>query len=140
MEKPMAEPPKELTEFMASWQDTSSKTKTSFERLLKHLAAKKNIVFDFHARPGVSYSLRTALTDQSPRPFFAIIDIIDDPDNHWLSVCFYEGTISDPEEKGTLITQGILGEDGYCFDLESFEEKFLGYLEKRIDEAFQSAL
>ena len=75
---------------MGSWQDTSSKTKSSFERLLKHLAAKNNIVFDFHSRPGISYSLRTALTDQSPRPFFAIIDIIDDPDNRWLSVCFYE--------------------------------------------------
>ncbi len=36
--------------------------------------------------------------------------------------------------------QGILGEDGYCFDLDEFDETLLCYLEKRMDEAYNSAL
>ena len=76
----------------------------------------------------------------APTAVFSIIDIIDDPDARWLSVCFYNGTITDPDSKGILIPQGILGEDGYCFDLEEFDETLLCYLEKRMDEAYNSAL
>jgi hypothetical protein len=137
---PTIDLPKELQAFMMSWLDSAGKTKKAFERLLEHLAAKNSTEFSFHARPGVSYSLRTALSRQTLRPFFSIIDIIDDPDAHWLSVCFYNGTITDPDSKGILIPQGILGEDGYCFDLEEFDETLLGYLEKRMDEAYASAL
>ena len=132
--------PKKLQAFMVSWLDAAGKTKKAFERLLEHLVAKNGIELSFHARPGVSYSLRTALSSQILRPFFSIIDIIDDPDARWLSVCFYNGTITDPDSKGILIPQGILGEDGYCFDLEEFDETLLCYLEKRMDEAYNSAL
>ncbi len=137
---PTIDLPKELQAFMVSWLDSSGKTKKAFERLLEHLAAKNDIELNFHARPGVSYSLRTTLSRQALRPFFSIIDIIDDPDARWLSVCFYNGTITDPDSKGILIPQGILGEDGYCFDLEEFDETLLCYLEKRMDEAYESAL
>jgi len=125
---------------MVSWLDAAGKTKKAFERLLEYLVAKTALELNFHARPGVSYSLRPALSSQTLRPFFSIIDIIDDPDARWLSVCFYNGTITDPDSKGILIPQGILGEDGYCFDLEEFDETFLCYLEKRMDEAYNSAL
>ena len=137
---PSVDLPEELQAFMVSWLDSSGKTKKAFELLLEHLVAKNGIELNFHARPGVSYSLRTALSRQTLRPFFSIIDIIDDPDARWLSVCFYNGTIADPDSKGTLIPQGILGEDGYCFDLEEFDETILCYLESRMDEAYASAL
>jgi hypothetical protein len=95
----------------------------------------EGVSFDFYPRPGVSYSLRAKHESQEDRPLFMLIDVIDDPDARWLSVCFYGSTVADPGELGNLIPQGILGEDGYCFDLEEYDEKFLEYLCLRIDEA-----
>jgi hypothetical protein len=46
--------------------------------------------------------------------------------------------ITDPEEKGDLIPEGLLGEDGYCFDLDAWNEDDLTYLEKRLAEACAS--
>ena len=91
-------------------------------------------------RPGVSYSLRATHALQKKRALFLIMDIInDDPENRWLSVCFYPDMITDPEHKGNLIPLGLLGEDGYCFDLEKWDEAYLNYLEVRQDEAYNSA-
>jgi hypothetical protein len=47
--------------------------------------------------------------------------------------------ITDPEEKGVLIPLGLLGEDGYCFDLEEWDENYLQYLKTRLDEAREKA-
>jgi hypothetical protein len=33
----------------------------------------------------------------------------------------------------------LLGEDGYCFDYDEWDEEFLRYLEKRLDEAHERA-
>jgi hypothetical protein len=68
------------------------------------------------------------------------MDVIDDdPENRWLSVCFYPDMITDPEEKGVLIPLGLLGEDGYCFDLEEWDADYLQYLETRLNEAREKA-
>jgi hypothetical protein len=68
-----------------------------------------------------------------------MLDVIDDdPDERWLSICFYGDMITDPEEKGDLIPEGLLGEDGYCFDLDAWNEDDLTYLEKRLAEACAS--
>ena len=67
-----------------------------------------------------------------------MIDAIsDDPQRRWLSVCFYSNTITDPEERGNLIPEGLLKEDGYCFDVEAWDEQDLRYLERRLDEAYR---
>ncbi len=42
---------------------------------------------------------------------------------------------SPDEGRGERIPNGILGEDGYCFDLFENDESLLLYLEKKIDEA-----
>ena len=69
--------------------------------------------------------------------FFFIIDIIDDdPKNRWLSVCFYKDMISDPDEMGEIIPQGLPNEDGYCFDVDQWDKKLLEYLKVRMDEAY----
>jgi hypothetical protein len=47
--------------------------------------------------------------------------------------------ITDPEARGNLIPTGLLGEDGYCFDLEGWDEEYLRYLEVRQDEAYKAA-
>ena len=130
----------ELSTFFETWEDTSRQTKKAFSQLKNHLAPKSNVEFSFKARPGISYSLRVRHLHQTHRELFVIMDVIDDPENRWLSVCFYPDMISDPAELGNLIPLGLMGEDGYCFDLEEWDEKYLGYLEVRVDEAYQNAL
>ena len=130
----------ELETFLKAWKDSSHRTKEAFVRLREHLAAKKDIQFIFKARRGVSYSLRAAHDLQKKRALFVIMDVIDDdPENRWLSVCFYPDMITDPEARGNLIPLGLLGEDGYCFDLEEWDEAYLSYLEARQDEAYRAA-
>lgn len=129
----------ELMKVLDSWQDNHQKIKISFLKIKDTLLKRKNTSLDFKSRPGVSYSLRANFKnlDGKKRPLFALVDIIDDdPQNRWLSICFYVETITDPENIGNLVPQGILGEDGYCFDLYEFEESMMSYVEKRMDEAY----
>jgi hypothetical protein len=67
-----------------------------------------------------------------------MVDVIED-DPRWLSVCFYGEMITDPEEKGDFVPEGLLGEDAVCFDVEERDEKLITYIETRLDEACQSA-
>jgi 8-oxo-dGTP pyrophosphatase MutT (NUDIX family) len=128
----------EINDLLKNWRNDPRNVKTAFFRLRNKLASKANSVITFRSRPGVSYSMRVNLQqkDEKGNRHFVLVDIIDDdPDNRWLSVCFYEDTISDDEERGERIPDGILGEDGYCFDLFENDESLLLYLEKKIDEA-----
>ena len=131
---------REINSFLEAWEGSSQQTKESFERLKKHLADKEELTFGFKARPGVSYSLRARHNSQNTRELFVIMDVIDDdPENRWLSVCFYPDMITDPEERGNIIPLGLLGEDGYCFDYDEWDKEFLDYLETRLDEAYENA-
>jgi hypothetical protein len=130
---------KALTELIDTWQEHSSGTRGVFLRIKAHLEGKTPVQLAFKARPGVSYSLRAATPDQN-RELFVMVDVIDDdPQNRWLSVCFYGEMITDPEENGDLIPGGLLGEDGYCFDIEEDDEALVTYVLARIDEAHRSA-
>jgi len=93
-------------------------------------------------RPGISYSLRArAKTENEEGTLITMIDIVDDdPDNRWLSVCFYGDCVTDSEEEGDLVPGGLLGEDGYCFDLYENNQNTIAYLEQRIDEAYENTL
>jgi len=130
----------EIRVFLESWEDTPRGIKEAFVRLTTNLAAKNGLRFFFKARPGISYSLRAAYALQKERALFVIMDVIDDdPQNRWLSVCFYPDMITDPDERGNLIPWGLLGEDGYCFDLDAWDGEYLSYLEARQDEAYMAA-
>jgi hypothetical protein len=112
--------------------------KGAFIRLKQRMSGKKHVTFTFISRPGVSYSLRASMGNlgKGGRPLFVMIDIIDDDsENRWLSVCFYADMIEDPDEKGDFVPEGLLGEDGYCFDLYEHDEDMILYIEQRIDEA-----
>lgn len=129
----------EMMEVLDNWQDDRRNVKKSFLQTKKLLLARKHTSLDFKSRPGVSYSLRANFKnlDNKKRPLFALVDIIDDDsENRWLSICFYVETITDPKDIGNLIPQGILGEDGYCFDLFEFNESMMSYIEERVDEAY----
>ncbi len=130
----------EIRAFLERWEDTPQRIKEAFVRLKTNLAAKNDLRFFFKARPGISYSLRAAHALQKERALFVIMDVIDDdPENRWLSVCFYPDMISDPDERGNLIPWGLLGEDGYCFDLDAWDGEYLSYLEARQEEAYEAA-
>jgi hypothetical protein len=96
--------------------------------------------FEFQQRPGVSYSIRLKHEHQTDRPLFAMIDVIDDdPSQRWLSVCFYGDMIQDPEQMGDLIPEGLLGSDGYCFDITGSDASIRDYVGQRILEACDAA-
>jgi len=128
-----------LAAFIDTWQRDPSRVKDVFTRLQAALDAKEDTLLTFTARPGVSYSLRASkrVGDNQAPQLYALIDVIDDdPGNRWLSVCFYHGTVSDPGQMGNLIPQGILGDDGYCFDVTEKDDRMTLFLRQKIDEAF----
>ena len=88
----------------------------------------------------MSYSLRPVHGNQSDRDKFAIVDVIDDdPQERWLSVCFYEDMITDPQGRGELIPGGLSGSDGYCFDMYDDDAELGRELLVRLQEAYASA-
>ncbi len=126
--------------FLHNWTETGSGTRKAFTELYHHLKTLADTTLDFNERPGVSYSLRPRHRNQSERSLFAMVDVIDDnPDERWLSVCFYGEMVSDPDEAGDLIPEGLLGEDGYCFDLYEYDPDEIEYLKQRLSEAHANA-
>jgi len=130
----------ELDQFIADWKDNDTRIKQAFEELLTHVEALEKTELAFVARPDVSYSVRPRHQDQKNRSLFAMVDVIDDnPKERWLSICFYGDMITDPEETGDLIPGGLLGEDGYCFDLDPYDDQEMAYLKQRLTQAHGNA-
>lgn len=134
----MSDAQQALTSFIAEWPETPEGNRKAFIELKEYLAAKPGVQLDFIPRPGVTYSLRATHPDLTGKPLFVMADVIED-DPRWLSVCFYGEMITDPEEKGDFVPEGLLGEDAACFDLETYDAADLQYVCARIDEAFQQA-
>ena len=129
-----------INAFTESWTDTETRMKEAFLSLQHHLESNDGITLDFHSRPGVSYSLRARHAAQTERDLFVMVDVIDDdPSERWLSVCFYGDMITDPDEEGDLIPEGLKGSDGYCFDMDDYDEEKVAYLKARFDEACANA-
>ena len=123
-----------LSAFIDEWVEVSGKNKEIFLRFRKYLSEKPGVTLDFIARPGVTYSLRAGHVNQKDRGLFVMVDVIEDA-SRWLSVCFYSDMIVDPEKKGDLVPEGLLGEDALCFDMEQPDELSVRYLESCLDEA-----
>ncbi len=128
----------EIEDFLNDWQEDPRRLKPLFHRLVLELEAK-GAEFELVIRTGVTASLRARLPEQSKRPLFCLVDVVEDADGRWLSVCFYADAVRDPEELGNPVPQGLLGEDGYCFDLEEPDAELENYLHPRMDEAAVSA-
>jgi hypothetical protein len=123
---------------LENWTCDTLKVKGVFMGLAGHFGAKEGSILTFKARSGVSFSLK-AYVKQGGKDerLFGLVDIIDDdPENRWLSVCFYDELITDPEGQGNLIPEGLMGEDGYCFDLFEEEDSAILYVKGKIDEAY----
>jgi hypothetical protein len=138
MEGKMSETMQELQSFVDDWTDTDERNKEAFLRLKSHLDAQDGVQLEFISRPGVTYSLRASHPNQSKRTLFVMVDVIED-DPRWLSVCFYGEMITDPDEQGDFVPEGLLGEDAMCFDIDQYDDTLLKYVEARLDEAYRSA-
>lgn len=135
----MSETLQELQTFMDDWTDTDVRSKEAFVRLKSHLDAKDGVQLEFVPRPGVTYSLRAVHQNQKQRSLFVMVDVIEN-DPRWLSICFYGDMITDPDEQGDFVPEGLLGEDAMCFDVDQYDDTLIQYLEARLDEAHQSAV
>lgn len=126
----------EIESFLEDWKGDAQPMRDWFRLFYKELSSMEGVSLTFVARPGVSYSIRPAHKNQTKRDKFAIIDVIDDdPNERWLSVCFYEDMITDPNERGELIPGGLSGSDGYCFDMYENDEELGRDLLDRLKEA-----
>jgi hypothetical protein len=129
---------KALNIFIAEWQASPERNKDVFIRLKNVSEAQDGATLDFIPRPGVTYSLRAVHANQKNRELFVMVDVIEDTPR-WLSICFYADMIADPQEKGDFVPEGLLGEDAVCFDIESWDEALIRYVEARIQEACDNA-
>ncbi len=126
----------DIETFLANWPGTHQPLRDVFRLFYQELSAMAGVTLSFTARPGVSYSLRPRRGRRDGREFFAIIDVIDDePEARWLSVCFYQDMITDPEGRGQSIPGGLAGGDGYCFDIYDDSADLTDYLVTRLREA-----
>ena len=133
---------KNLSDILDQWTQDEMNMKDAFLRLADRFSEKSRAALSVVSRSGVSHSLRARVkAEDEEGSLITMIDIVDDdPDNRWLSVCFYGDCVTDPEEEGDLVPGGLLGEDGYCFDLYENNESAISYLEQRIDEAYANTV
>jgi len=123
----------ELEAFINDWTDDPSGVKKAFLRLKSVLDGLNEVTVSFVPRPPMTYSLRAE--PPRGRPVITMVDVASLDGEKFLSVCFYADTITDPEERGDLIPDGLLSKDGYCFDVDSDEDDAVSYVEARIFEA-----
>lgn len=128
-----------IQQFLAQWKRDSIHAKDVFIRYFEFLQ-QKDIEFDFKERPGISYSLRAKHAAQKNRDLFVLIDVIDDePENRWLSVCFYADMVNDPDNLADFVPNGLLGEDANCFTLDSDDPSMQNYILARLNDAADKA-
>lgn len=139
MEKKTVE--SEIEAFLSEWGGKGDQPmKNWFQLFFETVKTMEDVDLQFVARPGVSFSIRPKHLSQIDRDLFAIIDVIDDdPEERWLSVCFYGDMITDPEGRGEVIPGGLSGSDGYCFDMFEDDKQLAAYLVDRLKEAARAA-
>lgn len=126
---------KKISDLLNDWITDDNGIKAAFTELIELLESLEGLIYSFKSRPGISHSLRASVGNREKK-LLALMDIIDDdPENRWISICFYAETISDPDEEGDLIPGGLVGEDGYCFDIFENDGNSVSYIKDRITEA-----
>ena len=130
-----------LENYLSAWTRDPGGVKKAFLTIIVNLDSRGDTTLSFKDRPGVCHSLRAVRASQEWRPYFILVDVIeDDPEDRWLSICFYADMIDDPLNLGNVVPEGINHLDGHCFDLdEDWDQDLLEYLLARIDQAHEKA-
>lgn len=125
--------------FLDQWNTDPNSVKPTFLHFKELLEKCSGTCLSFKSRPGISYSLRCACPE-SDRDLFVMVDVVDDdPEDRWLSVCFFDDQVSDPEDLGDWAPEGLAGKDARCFNIEGVDQDMIAYTEARIQEAFTAA-
>jgi len=136
--------PSSVQEVLAGWPADQEGLARAFEELTRSAAQMTETVVEVITRLGVSHSFRATLIDPSGkrvRPVYFLVDVVVSSSDPWfLSVWYYEDEITDPEELGNPIPQGLFQETSYCFDVGAYDPELLGYLRDRLAEAHARAL
>ena len=129
-----------LHAFLNTWQEDPLHAKKAFQTYMDMLTGQEGVSLSFTARPGISYSLRARHAAQGKRELFVLVDVVDDePEARWLSVCFYDDMVADPEELGDFVPEGLMGENARCFNLEEDDSRMRDYIGARLAEAVRAA-
>lgn len=132
--------PEGLEEMLAGWNVDPVAARPAFEQFAAWLADVPGVSLSFKARPGVSYSLRARHAAQKARELFVLVDVVDDdPENRWLSVCFYADMVTDPGELGDFVPKGLMGADACCLTLDEDDAGMRDYIAARLREAAAAA-
>ncbi|MDL2272058.1 hypothetical protein LJC23_03390 [Desulfovibrio sp. OttesenSCG-928-I05] len=124
-----------MREFFDAWNVDGNGVKPACEALFAHMASLPGLKLAFLYRQGISLSIR-ALPVENQEKIVALLDIIDDaPEERWVSLCFDASRVTDPEERGDLVPQGLQGVDACCFDYDADDSALLTYLIERLTEA-----
>ena len=130
----------EYEAFLKAWTEDPVGAKPVLVRYRELLSALPGVELSTKCRPGVSFSLRARAAAQQKRELFVMVDVVDDePENRWLSVCFYNDLVTDPEEKGDWAPEGLNGEDACCFNYDEADEAQEQYIADRLREAAANA-
>jgi len=132
----------QLDPLLESWPSQQQGLKEALLTLQQTATSLPDCTQELVSRPGVSHSLRFSLEprpDGRKRPLFCLLDVVPLEGEYFLSVCFYQEEINDPQELGNAIPQGLFGETGYCFDLDDDDPALVAYLQERIREAHAAA-
>ncbi len=129
----------QIDAWLALWENDPLNAKNAFTTLYSWLK-NEGMLLEFNERPNISYSLRAKHTAQNSRPLFVLVDVVDDdPNERWLSVCFYADMVQDPDEIGDFVPKGLMNEDALCLNLDEDDENMFNYIHERIKEAAKSA-
>ncbi len=126
----------DLQKFLNEWTVDPNNVKPLLMSLLEHTERLPEIRVRYKNRPGISHSVRLVNSSLPGGGFFALIDVVnDDPENRWLSVCFYADMVNDYAKKGDYIPGALGGADSICYSVED-PAGFEDYLKEKINEAF----
>ena len=67
----------EVESFISDWPEDAKFSRDGFVRLYRYLQGLEGAELEFHARPGITYSLR-GVRRGSASPLFVMVDVIDD--------------------------------------------------------------
>ncbi|MEG2172010.1 MAG: hypothetical protein RRY29_01980 [Desulfovibrionaceae bacterium] len=131
----------EVRAFLDEWTADPLNAKLAFTEFWHYLSTLAQVECSFKARPQVSYSLRASYVGNTARPLFVLVDVVDDePETRWLSVCFYADMVTDPEELGDFVPEGLMGKDACCLNLEEDDTNMRAYIMARIKEAAHASV
>jgi hypothetical protein len=126
---------------LGSWPSGQRGLMDAFLDLARAALSWPDVQPSLVSREGVSHSFRAGggQPDRT-RPVFFLVDVVVSAADPWfLSVCFYENEITDPDGLGNPIPKGLFDETGYCFDVDDYDADQIQYLKDRLAEARQAA-